>query len=454
MDRAATRTNPTARGVHAKLAACLVLAACVRLAAWALISPTGLVNDEVDYHLQAELVSQGAALGDAGGRPPGVILLYAALYRIFGASPQVARGGNVALDLLCVALVFAVGRAFGGARVGLLAALLASLYPTFIGFSHSLWSEPLYLACALSALWAVLAYERRPAPWRLGVAGIAFGLGALTREIGLPTAVAMAAWLGFAGRPGLRVAARRAALVLAPTFAVLLPWSAKLYAESGHLAFSSTTTWFNLYVGNAGRTMGEPWLTYPTLGETRAQREAAAKELALAAIRKRLPEWPVEKLAELRDLLAPDSFTMQRLAHGPGSPRPLPSSQMGSWGYVFRFDVLNRWAFRRLAILACLASYATLLLLGCAGLVLAPNRRAAGAFAVFGLAHVLPTLAAFALTRHRLPLMPLLAISTAGLLNTLPACWRDAGRPRRLAALASVAAAGGVLAWGRGAMPL
>lgn len=428
------------RSVNRDLAWVIALALLVRLVALVATSPTGLMNDELDYHHQAAQVARGTPLGDANGRPPGVILLYAGLYRVFGAAPAVARSANVALDVLCVALVFLIGRSFSGRRVGLIAALIAACYPSFIGFSHALWSEPLYLAFTLIALALVLAYRERHTSWKLVGAGFAFGFAALTREVGLVTAVLTAGWLAFDTRPAFKSGALRAALLLAPVFLVLLPWSAHVRGETGQFVLSSGTTWFNLYVGNGesanirGQSV-DPWSLYPALGKTRMEREHAARKLSLGAIANRLPWWPFEKLTELGDLFAPHSFMTRRLSYGPGNPLPPPWFGSGDPGYTFRFEALNSWSFRRGAILFCSASYVLLILGGIAGLILARNRSGARLFLLVMLAHVAPTLAAFALTRHRLPLMMIMTVTAATLIADLPGCWRDASRARRSVAL-------------------
>ncbi len=454
MDRAATETIGSAwRPTIKSLGPILALALIVRVIALVATSPTGLMNDELHYHGLARKLAEGLPLGDANGRPPGAILMYAGLYRAFGVSFEVARAANVALDVVCVALLFLIGRAFGGQRVGLVAASIAALYPIFIGFSHALWSEPLYLTFALSALALVLAHREQPANWKLVAAGFSFGLGALAREVSIPAAVFVAGWLAFEGRPPAKTGALRAALLLVPVFVVILPWSASVRAETGQFVLSAGTTWFNIYVGNGepvevrGRSVN-PWSHYPTLGETRREREAAARELSLRAIANRLPWWPFEKLEELRDLFAPQSFIVDRLSTGPGIPLPPPRFGAGDQGYRFRFEALNSWTFRRGAILYCIASYVLLMLCGSAGLTLARDRGGARLFALFMLAHIAPTLIAYAQTRYRLPLMMLMTVTAADLIVGLPQCWRDASPARRLATAAITSSVLAVIVWG------
>jgi len=96
----------------------------------------------------------------------------------------------------------------------------------------------------------------------------------------------------------------------------------------------------------------------------------------------------------------------------------------GDQAYRFRFESLNSNVFRHGAILYCIAGFVLLELCGTAGLTLARDRGGARLFTLFIIAHVAPTLAAFASTRHRLPLMMLMTVTAADLAVGLPQSWR------------------------------
>jgi 4-amino-4-deoxy-L-arabinose transferase-like glycosyltransferase len=433
-----------------RLGAIVVLALAVRVVALVATAPTGLVNDELLYNALAEHLVSGGALGDAGGRPPGVVLFYAALFGILGPSIQLARAGNVLLSAATVPVVFALGRSFGGVRTGLLAALLAALYPGLVAYSHGLWSETLYLFAMLSGLALVIGHRERPVAWKLAAAGALFGIGALTREVGLLVAVFTAGFLAFESRPRWKPGLARAALLLAPVALITLPWGAHVYATTGDLALASRTSWFNLYVGNApvpevGGWRAHPWHVYETLGRTRSEREAAARRLALEAIRERMPWWPLEKLGELRSFLAPTSLAVARLRVD-ADAGPIRVVAAGRWSYRFRVEALDSAGFRDGMALACVAAYLIVLVPGVAGLLLARERALTRLFGLCLLAHVLPPLLAFALSRFRLPVMPVFMIGAAWLACAPSAAWRGASTRRRLAAGLLALAALGVVA--------
>jgi 4-amino-4-deoxy-L-arabinose transferase-like glycosyltransferase len=112
-----------------------------------------------------------------------------------------------------VVLIGMLGRRVGGARIGLLAASIAAVYPALWMLDASLRSESLYLP--LIALVLLLAYERRFV-WL----GVALGLAALTRS----EALLLVPLLVFA-LPPPRL--RPALLVIAACFVVIAPWLAR-----------------------------------------------------------------------------------------------------------------------------------------------------------------------------------------------------------------------------------
>ncbi len=433
----AAQRDAEAGRVWLRLAGILVLALTLRVLAHAATAATRLLNDEWDYFGLAARLMQTGELGDAAGRAPGVVVFYSSLFSLFGPLTQVARAGNVLLSTASVGLVFLLGRRFAGVRAGLLAALLAALYPNFIGFSHSLWPETLYIFLELAALVLLAVAWERPALWRFGAAGLLFGLGALTREVGALVALLMVAFVVAQVRPVWRAGLARGAVLLAAAAAVVLPWSAHLYAQTGQLALIGRTTWFNLYVGNAEPTevdgeLMHPWRRYRTLGSNRTEREAAARALALQAITDRMPAWPFEKLEEVRDFAAPGSFVVDRLRLRADPDR----AQLDKGNRAYRFTVasLESKVFRERASLVCMLAYAVVVVSGVVGLILCGTSTARRASAVFIAAHLLPALATFALTRFRLPIMPLLILGAAALALALPRCWSEASLRRRLAA--------------------
>jgi 4-amino-4-deoxy-L-arabinose transferase-like glycosyltransferase len=456
------RQDWSAESIRRWLGVILLAAFALRLAALWVTQPTGLVNDEYSYFTLAKQFALGADIADADGRAPGVVFFYAALMRVFGASADVARLGNVVLSTASVWLVYSLGRRFASTLVGLGAAAIVACYPGLIGFSHSLWSETLYVFLELGAL-LLLATHRDGNVWlRLAGAGLLFGMGALTREVGLIVAVFCAGSLVYEGWPHWKTGVAKAALTLAACMVVVLPWSAHLKATTGHSVLITGNTWFNLYIASVGEKMvngqkTHPWNGYQLLGDTRSERETAARPIALRAVWNQMPLWPIKKLREFNNLLAPTSFVVKRLRTAADDEGSATLFVLGKWRYVFKLAVLDGPLVREGFALLTMATYVAVLLLGVAGLLLT-CRSGAGQllplFLAFILGHVLPPLVTFALTRFRLPLMPIMAIGAASLLQMLWAegrgVWGARSQARRYGAAiavcgATVAIVGGYL---------
>jgi 4-amino-4-deoxy-L-arabinose transferase-like glycosyltransferase len=146
---------------------------------------------------------------------------------ITGTAVDIHRG----LTCLCGAIVvlFAglLGRRIGGWRVGLLAAVIAALYPHFIALDGDLMSEPVYGAIVGGLLLLSYRFVDGPTRGRAFALGVLAALAALTRAEGLwfiPVLLLPLAWKAGRDRVQLAVFAVLGALVL------LVPWTVRNYA--------------------------------------------------------------------------------------------------------------------------------------------------------------------------------------------------------------------------------
>src|SRR5215207_8564975 len=106
-------------------------------------------NDSLAYgEIAAELYRTGHYGTPAMDHPtdwsPGAPLLFAGVYYATGGvHPDAARAIVALLGALMVLLVYLIGRRLGGPVVGLVAAALAAIYPTFIDNNEQFVSEPI-----------------------------------------------------------------------------------------------------------------------------------------------------------------------------------------------------------------------------------------------------------------------------------------------------------------------
>lgn len=243
----------------------LALSLAVRGLFFALVARSDVraIFDEGGYLRRAEGVLEvvGSLLG---GAAPAA----AAWRKVYGGglwpplhplvlAPGVWLGGVVGARLVVVLvsalttpLVYLVTRRLSDRRGAVCAAVAHALYPSFVAFSHLLWSETLFLSLVFATLFCFLRLaegEEERGLRRALVAGAALGLLGLTRAAVLPFAVVLPVWCGW------RLARRRVLLplvALAAAALVLSPWLALQQRMQGRFVFLSTQGGYNLYVGN------------------------------------------------------------------------------------------------------------------------------------------------------------------------------------------------------------
>jgi 4-amino-4-deoxy-L-arabinose transferase-like glycosyltransferase len=155
--------------------------------------------------------------------------------------------------LVCVTVAKMAARLFGG-RAGLVAGIVAAIYPELVFSSVGSYAEPLYtflLACALSVTLAV-ARDTGMGTARAASAGLLFGLAALVRPEALGLAVVLASVLGLVRALDARPAAGlRAGAVLAGTcLLVLLPWGLRNQIVMGRFLLLSSESGYVMWLGN------------------------------------------------------------------------------------------------------------------------------------------------------------------------------------------------------------
>ena len=323
------------------LLALLILAGGLRWAVmeWAL--PIKLIGDEAYYvDVATNLAREGVARSEdtRAWRPPAHPFLLSLVIpsgetREPSSPPGLHRMLllQVGLGTAVVLLTFLLGRALFDHRTGLVAGALAAVYPNLVAFSHYLWSENLYAVTLLSGLLIVVRSQRRRGLAHAAAAGLAFGIGALTREAALLVgAMAAAWWVATAAKPERSRAALKGALLCAVAVGCVVPWTIRNYRVLGRLVGVSTIGWFAAAEGNV---LEEPnWMA--VWGPKRASFKAAylqtpgelarmdlARRYALQQIAAEQPAWVFKKLVRnVTQLFTLDSSLLYKMrfdAYGP-----------------------------------------------------------------------------------------------------------------------------------------
>jgi 4-amino-4-deoxy-L-arabinose transferase-like glycosyltransferase len=150
-----------------------------------------------------------------------------------------------------VILMYLLGRSLFGGYAGVVGAFLAAVSPWLITMPNLLMSENLFLPLFLLFLLATARAVRNPSPGAFVLAGIASGLGTLTREILIFAPLLF--FIVMAVRAGRRSAVKAFAIVAACHTLVISPWTIRNYSVFHKFIPVSTNSWINLYMGNNPR---------------------------------------------------------------------------------------------------------------------------------------------------------------------------------------------------------
>ncbi len=184
-------------------------------------------------------------------RSPGYPFFLAGLYSL--SAPEMrfhlARLVQAALYAGLTPLAYLLARRLRfGKHAGLLAALLAALYPILLFYPVGLASENIFIPLVGCAILALTDASERPTLPRLGLAGVLLGLAVLTRSVLILFVPLSAAWLAVAIRGGRRKALAAIPLVIAVL--ICLPWAVRNSRIIGRPAFIENSLGYNLFVGS------------------------------------------------------------------------------------------------------------------------------------------------------------------------------------------------------------
>src|SRR5262245_46479911 len=198
-----------------------------RLGAWPLIEPDEGRNAEV----AREMLATGCwSVPHFNGlpyldKPVMLFWMIAAVFHTLGVNESSARLPSALAAVATVLLTFDIGRRLLGRQRGLLAAIVVATSPIVMTYGRLVIFDLPLTAFATATLWGLLRARLggRQYVW-LPVAGVAMGLGVLTKG---PVGVAVPLLVWFAGRtrlPGERGSAGAALLATAVVAMMVGPW--------------------------------------------------------------------------------------------------------------------------------------------------------------------------------------------------------------------------------------
>jgi hypothetical protein len=327
--------------------------------------------------------------------PPLYLYFVGVLQAAFGTLAAV-KIGQCLLGASLVPALALIGRRISGETTGIAAAAIAAFYPELVWFSSHFWAETLFTVLLWWALERLTVADEARSSRAAAVAGALFGLAVLTRETVLYFVPLAALWLAWrrAGGPGFSGAGLvRAALLVATSLVVVLPWTVRNALVFDAFVPVSTAGALNLWQGNTRLSRQQVYEEYWAVHGKIAKYELARRK-GVEAILERQPLWIFEKLrAEMPAYWA---------AHG----QPIVHLERGAYD-----DVPRAWAFAAIAVV--LVPYLAVLALFVAGIAVLPRGRVIVLLLGFLVYYVLLHVASHGYPRYRLPSLPVLFLLAA-----------------------------------------
>jgi hypothetical protein len=288
-----------------------------------------------------------------------------------------------------------------GRRVGLLAAAMTAFYPELVWYPAHYWGETVFLLLMWWAIERTLVADARGSRRVAAAAGVLWGLTTLTRELALYLVPIAALWMLRPRRDPDRKLRRHerqelttAGVLVLATVVTVAPWTIRNAIVFRAFVPVSTMGALNLWQGNTTLTHLQIYEVLATKGGP-IEQDRYCRAMARETIAARQPGWIVEKLrSEMPEFWKAGSEVLDHLV-GRKACGPLPVSKLVPIELLLVLPYL--------AVLALfLVGLARVRFSGAAWLLLV-------VLFAYNAAHV----AAYATTRFRLPVLPVVFMVAA-----------------------------------------
>jgi len=269
------------------LAGILVVGFALRLAYSALLrgAPETHTEDPYYYSLIARHLIEGKGyleIASRAYRPPAYPWLLAGIYSVAGVNlfaARIALAAFGALSGVCAALWV---RQLSTRRVGYFAGMMVAVYPQFVRYPQTLYSEAFYLFLLFLGMALLLWALRRSSILIAVLTGVTFGLAALTRETTLMMPAIVGVWLWLARKNFSRRATKVWLAMAAATVFAVLPWTVRNYFMLRTFVPIATNSGINFYIGNNPAATGLPdWRLVPGVAWNDGANEVEAHQRGL-----------------------------------------------------------------------------------------------------------------------------------------------------------------------------
>ncbi len=296
----------------------VALAVLLRISALAFLAREPLAGDDTLYHDFAVRALNGSSIYPLV--PPAVGYYLAAVYRLFGMSPLVARASILPLAVGFLYALYAVAVRFAGRKSANLLALVFAIYPLQVLCSVEPITElPASLFLVISLL-LVLKICSQPRTNQFALLGLVLGLLILTRPSALPMLVLLPVFLIFRSRKWLA-----SALVAVIPILMIASYISIVYRSTGHLVMINFSSTQNLFLGNNAYTplyrtwwfsthdtnlpAGYQALNAEIMSRPWYEQNALYRQFALQSIASRPGLFVVHTFSRMRTYFAFDSYS-------------------------------------------------------------------------------------------------------------------------------------------------
>jgi 4-amino-4-deoxy-L-arabinose transferase-like glycosyltransferase len=223
--------------------------------------------DGVEYNLLGLRFAQGKGYTWSDGRAtsfraPGLPLLLAGLYSVFGENYPIAYVAFCLLGAATCVGTYGIARELLNERAARWAGWLACFYVPHVYFATRFDSENLFAACLAGGTFMALLHLRTRWSWSALAAGLFLGCGGLTRAFAILLLPMMACILAFTQTRAFSMRKRLIGTILfgVAFVAVIAPWTIRNYNVHGRVVLIATNGGSTFYGGNNSIVLEEPHL--------------------------------------------------------------------------------------------------------------------------------------------------------------------------------------------------
>ncbi len=233
-----------------------------------------MIVDETHYQAIAENIMDNKEFALEKGvptsmRPPLYPFLLSTIYYLTGGIHfNAVRIVQIILSLAIIYVVYVLGKKIFNENVGLVAALIFAVYPSFLFFTNLLLTEVVFTFLFVLFVWFFISFLEQRRSRDIWMTGVFMGLCALTRSILYPFLAVAIIFLFFTCKGSFLNKAKWLTLLAVGYFIVVGPWSVRNTILHKTPVIVNTMGGYNLYMGNYEHTpLNSSWAAVGLTGD-------------------------------------------------------------------------------------------------------------------------------------------------------------------------------------------